>query len=216
MKRDFLKELGLEEESINKIMAEHGKTVNEYKDKADKVDSYESQIQDYDQQLKDRDKQLKDLSKQAEGNEDLQKQIKNLQKQNEDTQQEWQQKLDQQKKESKVELALKDAGARNPKAVKALLNNDAISLDGDNLLGLSEQLESLKDSDDYLFGEQQPAGLKGRDPVPGKEGDPKPTKNPFSKEQRNLTEQGQLIRNNPDEARKLITQAGGDPAKYGL
>ncbi len=216
MKREFLKELGIEEETIDKIMAEHGKSVNDLKEKADKADTLESQIQDYDQQIKDRDQQLKDLSKQAEGNEDLQQQIKDLQKQNEDTQKEWEQKLNDQKKEAKLELALKDAEAKNPKAVKALLNNDAITLDGDNLIGLDEQLNNLKESDSYLFGETQPAGLQGRDPVPG-QGDPKgKVKNPFTKENFNMTEQGQLIRSNPDEAKKLISQAGGDPAKYGL
>lgn len=31
MKREFLKELGLEDETINKIMAEHGKDIESYK-----------------------------------------------------------------------------------------------------------------------------------------------------------------------------------------
>lgn len=216
MKREFLKELELEDETINKIMAEHGKSVNDYKQKAEKVDTLESQIQDYDQQIKDRDQQLKDLGEKAKGNENLEQQIKELQQQNTDAQKEWEQKLNDQKKEAKLELALKDADAKNPKAVKALLNNDAVTLDGENLIGLDEQLKNLKESDGYLFGETQPAGLQGRDPVPG-QGDPKgKVKNPFTKENFNMTEQGQLVRNDPDEARKLITQAGGDPAKYGL
>ena len=216
MKRDFLKGLELDEETINKIMAEHGKTVNEYKEKAEKADSLESQVTDYQKQIQERDQQLEDLGKKAKGNEELEQQIKDLQQQNENTNKEWEQKLNQQKKDSKLELALKDAQAKNPKAVKALLNNEAISLDGDNLIGLEEQLNKLKESDAYLFGEEQPAGLSGREPVPGNN-DPKPTnKNPFTKEHRNLTEQGQLIRSNPDEARKLISQAGLEPAKYGL
>ena len=37
MKRTFLEELGLDKENIDKIMAEHGKTVNEFKEKAASV-----------------------------------------------------------------------------------------------------------------------------------------------------------------------------------
>lgn len=164
MKRDFLKELELTDEQINAIMKEHGKTVNDVKGQADKADSLESQIEDYQQQIKDRDEQLKELQESAKGNEDLQKQIQDLQSKNEEVAKEWEQKLAQQRKESKLELALKDAKARNPRAVKALLDSDKISLDGDNLIGLEEQLNSLKESDSYLFGENEPQGLKGRQP----------------------------------------------------
>ncbi len=43
-------------------------------------------------------------------------------------------------------------GAKNNKAVKALLNMDGISLDGGKLTGLSEQLERLKEENGFLFG----------------------------------------------------------------
>lgn len=41
-------------------------------------------------------------------------------------------------------------------------------------------------------------------------------KNPFTKEHFNLTEQGKIIRENPERARQLITAAGKDPKNYGL
>lgn len=40
--------------------------------------------------------------------------------------------------------------------------------------------------------------------------------NPFAEGSRNLTEQGQLVRNDPKRAAGLIRAAGGDPKKYGL
>lgn len=55
------------------------------------------------------------------------------------------------KKDSKIEIALVNAGARNIKSVKANLNLENVKLDGENLLGLDEQLETLKKSDAYLF-----------------------------------------------------------------
>ena len=203
MKRKQLEELGLDEEQVNAVMKAYGGSINEIKDKAEKVDGLESQIEDYKRQLKDRDEQLDDLKDKAQGNEDLQQQIKDLQKANDDAEKEFQGKLAQQKKESKLELALKDAGARNTKAVKANLNLDAVSLDGENLIGLDEQLNGLKESDAYLFGEEQPKGLAGRDPVPGDDSSkPKSvTKEQFN--QMGYGERVKLYQEQPDLYRKL-------------
>jgi len=55
------------------------------------------------------------------------------------------------KLESKIELAISNAKARNIKSVKANLNLDDIKLDGDKLLGFDDQIEALKKSDSYLF-----------------------------------------------------------------
>lgn len=56
MKREFLKELGLEDEQINKIMAEHGNTVNSIKQTAEdaqtKVEQYENDIKEKDEEIK--------------------------------------------------------------------------------------------------------------------------------------------------------------------
>lgn len=40
--------------------------------------------------------------------------------------------------------------------------------------------------------------------------------NPFAKDTLNLTEQGKLVRSDPNKARALIRAAGGDPATYSL
>ncbi|MEC5422119.1 phage scaffolding protein [Virgibacillus sp. C22-A2] len=214
MKRKFLTDLGLESEQVEKIMKEHGATVNSLKDDLDKVDEYKQQIEDYKKEVADRDKQLEELGKKAEGNEELQKQIKDLQAENENTKKENEENLSKARKDSKLDLALLNAKAKNPKAVKALLDAESIKLDGDKLLGLDEQLKALQESDSYLFGEGDRLG--GRDPHPTDPNKPATQKNPFSKDDFNMTEQGQLIRNEPDKARDLIKQAGKNPALYGL
>lgn len=53
--------------------------------------------------------------------------------------------------DSKIELAISNAKAKNVKSVKANLNLDNIKLDGDKLLGFDDQIEALKKSDAYLF-----------------------------------------------------------------
>ena len=151
MNREELKALGLTDDQIDKVMASHGKVVNSIKDKADKVDSLESQIADYKQQLEDRDTQLQELGEKAKGNEELTSQIEELKQQNETTKTEYEKKLEQQAFDHKLETSLSSAKVKNAKAVKALLDMDTIKLDGDTLKGLDDQLNKLKESETYLF-----------------------------------------------------------------
>ena len=54
-----------------------------------------------------------------------------------------------------LESALTGAKARNPKAVQALLNRELLKLnDADgSIVGLSEQIETIKKDNDYLFAD---------------------------------------------------------------
>lgn len=61
------------------------------------------------------------------------------------------------KLDSAVNMALVEAKAKNPKLAKAALDMSVIKLDGDKLLGLTEQLDTLKQSDAYLFESEQKA-----------------------------------------------------------
>lgn len=172
----------------------------------EKFNDKNDEVKDLKQQLKDRDTQLEDLSKKAKGHEDLEKQIESLQEQNKQTAKDYQAKLDKQAFDFSLEKALADAKAKNPKAVKALLNTEAIKLDGDKLLGLEEQLKALQESDSYLFGGEEQPSLKGRkpndDPTP-----PAGVKNPWSKEHFNLTQQAKYLKEDPELAKQLKAQA---------
>lgn len=55
------------------------------------------------------------------------------------------------RKASAIDLALATSKAKNGKAARALLDLDAVKLDGDKLLGFDDQLEALKKSDPWLF-----------------------------------------------------------------
>ena len=65
------------------------------------------------------------------------------------------------KLDSAVNMALVEAKAKNPKLAKAALDMSVIKLDGDKLLGLTEQIDTLKQSDAYLFDIEQQADDKG-------------------------------------------------------
>jgi len=153
MNREQLKELGLTDEQIESVMKAHGKSVNELKGQVDELESLKAQNEDLNKQLAERDEQLEELKKvDAEG---LQAKIEELQTANETTKTEYEQKLQQQAFEHRLENSLKDAGVRNVKAVKALLDTESIKLDGEALLGLDEQLKGLQESDPYLFAQNK-------------------------------------------------------------
>jgi len=150
-----------------------------------KVDMLEEQLEEAQTQLSERNEQLEQLKNDTQTSEELKSRIEELQQKNEEKiseyeskieqkEQEYEQKLQQQKFDSKLELALRDAKAKNVKAVKALLETDEIKLDGDKLLGLEDQLSKLKKENDYLFGKDT---LSGKEPDDGG-GSPKFNKDP--------------------------------------
>jgi hypothetical protein len=116
-----------------------------------------------DVQIKDRDKQLETLKKSSGDSEALQKQIAELQEQNKTAKTEYDTNLKKVQLNSKIETALMGARAKNTKAARALLDESKISLDGENVLGLNEQLAALQKDNAYLFGEDKPANP----PAPG-------------------------------------------------
>jgi folylpolyglutamate synthase/dihydropteroate synthase len=164
MKREFLKNLSLSDEAIEKIMAEHGNSVNAIKNKQAEL---EGQIADYKTQLSERDKQLDSLKKAAGDSDALTKQIAELQAANKQAKAEFDERIETLAKENLVNLALTKAGAKNPKAVKALLNLENTKRDGDTIIGLVEQLDKLKETDSYLFHVEQKPTVAGTQPNSG-------------------------------------------------
>lgn len=152
--RDFLKTLGIEGDNLEKIMTEVGKDKGISAEKVElqsKIDDLTSQNETLTGQIKERDSQLNTLKKSAGDNEELKTQIKSLQDENKQTATDYQAKLAEQSKNFKIDSALRDAKARNPKAVKALLDLEKVSVDGDNLVGFNDQLEAVKKDNDYMF-----------------------------------------------------------------
>lgn len=157
----------------------------------------------YKEQVEERDSQLADLKTWAKDNEVLKAQITDLQAKNKQATEDYEKQLKEQQFAFAVERAVTKAGARNVKAVAALLDTSKISLDGENLLGFDEQIAALKESDPYLFG----VDLKGRMPE-GTGKPPQAQENPWKRETFNLTKQGELLRKDPDLAARLKAEAG--------
>ncbi len=153
-------------------------------------------------QIKERDKQLTELKKTAGNKEDFEAKIKKLQDDNKAAKIKYDEEIKNLRVDSAIKLKITTT-AQDVDIVAGLLDKNKliVSYDG-SVTGLDEQIKTLKESKPFLFKE---AG-KPQDYKPNTGGNP--TNNPFSKEHFNLTEQGKLFRENPQQARALAQAAG--------
>lgn len=133
----------------------------------DRIDEINSQNKALKEQLIERDTQLNQLKEKAQGSDELTAKIAELEAKNQEVALRYEQELKSRQKDYAIESALRDHGARNLRAVKALLDLEKVDLEGEKVRGLDEQIEALRQENDYLFlNKQAPlppkAGLSSR------------------------------------------------------
>lgn len=149
MKREDLKTMGLTDDQIESVMMAYGKELNPLKEQ---INSLTSERDSLKQQVVDRDGQLDDLRKNAGENDDLKATIKQLQDDNKAAEAKYKNDLAAKEKGFKIESALRDAKAKNVKAVLSLIDTEKVNVQKDGTLdGLTDQIEAVKKSDSYLF-----------------------------------------------------------------
>lgn len=118
-----------------------------------KYDQVLTERNDFEKEVGKRDTQLKDLGKLAKDNKDLQDKLETIKTENTTALAQKDAEYKRAILETNVTAALKDSGAKNIDVVKKLLDLDKISYDSDNktVIGLKDQVEGLKKSDEYLF-----------------------------------------------------------------
>lgn len=148
MKRKFLEDLGLEDEVVNKIMAENGKDLTELKAK---VDDLTEQINVKDTTIKQKNEKITELEKidveaikkeqfdlgKAEGS----KEIENFKKQN---------AIDKIYSQE-FEIDGKKYKVKDSKALQGYLDNDKIKYENEQISGLVEQFSEIVKTSPYLF-----------------------------------------------------------------
>lgn len=150
MQRKFLEELGLEKEVIDKIMSENGSDIENTKKKLEaERDNYKSQLETAQETLKSFDGV--DVN-------DLKGKITQLTNDLTAKENEYQGKLADIEFNNAIESALNGAGAKNIKAVKALLDIDALKSSKNQAEDIKNALETVKSENDYLFQTEQPKG----------------------------------------------------------
>ena len=201
--KELLKKAGIEEGKLEGTIADINKELPKYFIPKDKYNEAAEAKKKLETDIQERDKQLEELKKAAGSNEELKKQIETLQAENKKAGEEWQAKMAQMQLDFAIDKALTAAKAKNAKAVKALLDMDKVKLDGDQLLGIDEQLKALQQSDPYLFGESGKVGSGTNPPGAGN-----PEVNPWKKETWNLTMQGKILMEDPAKATRMKAEAG--------
>lgn len=174
-KEDLLK-LGLTEEQAEKVLSVNAEQLKGFipKVRFDEVNNAKKQAE---KDLSERDKQLETLKNSTGDIETLKQTIESLQNENKAAADKYNAELAEIKLAGAVDTALLGADALNVRAVKALLDMSKIKMDGDVLLGINEQIESLKKAEDskMLFkavevGKQKGPNFAGVKPGEGNTG----------------------------------------------
>ena len=147
MKKEDLIKSGLTEEQAEKVLEVNAEQLKGFIPKArfDEVNNAKKQAE---KDLSDRDKQLETLKNSTGDVETLKQTIETLQNENKAAMDKYNAELAEIKLAGAVDTALLGADALNVKAVKALLDMSKIKMDGGVLLGINEQIESLKKAED--------------------------------------------------------------------
>lgn len=159
MTRSELKEAGFDDEQIETLMSAHGKSVEDVKLKAERVDVLESENADFKEQLATRTEQfdkLKELNPEA-----LQVEVDRLKLVNEqaDTEAEARvkQALAEKNKDFAVDLALRDQGLKHPELIKDRMDLSAVTYEDGKLIGFDDVLTVQKEKYADLFpSEEEP------------------------------------------------------------
>lgn len=159
MKRKELEDLGLSKEQVDAVIKINGADIENAKStSAAEITNLTTENDSLTKQIKERDTQLEDLKKSASNNEELQKQIQTLQETNTQLTETHQKEMQQLKMDAAIEKALIDGGAKNVKAVRALLDlGDDVKFEKNGTIkGLADQIEKLKadEGSKFLFNEQ--------------------------------------------------------------
>ena len=153
MKREELKELGLDDDMIDKVMKLHGQSTEALKTKAGQAETEAATLK----------KQIEDANAQIESFKSMD--VEGIKAAADD----WKAKYEQARKDAEAQVAqlkfdhaldaaLARAKAKSTKAVRALLDLDDLKLAEDGTIKhLDKQLETLKAEQDFLFESDTPA-----------------------------------------------------------
>jgi hypothetical protein len=189
-KDDLLKIEGMTEELADKVLEAYKGYIP--KSRFDEVNEARKTAEAL---IVERDNQIAELKKSESATDELKKQIEALQEENA----KGVEAMKAVKLESAITLALKDAGAKNIKAVRPFITANELNEDG-TVKGLDDQIKSLKESEDssFLFNAKvDNTKIAGASPVVGaKAGNGTITKEQFNK--MSYKQRVELKTNDPD------------------
>lgn len=182
MKRDFLKNLGIEDKDIiDKILDENSADIGRAKGE---LDTYKNRVNDLENDIKTKENTIATLQTKADMVDGLNQQISQLETDKTTLTNELNTKVSEIQKTHAIESGVRDAKAKSIKAVVAHLDMSKITFENGELGGLTEQLDALKSGEDtsFLFGDTNgaPSGTHINTPPNGGNGGNPPTSKTFA------------------------------------
>lgn len=148
-KKDFT-DLGISEELATKAAEASKKELESYVQKS-KYDLVVTEKETLEIQIKEHGKQLEELKKAAKGSEELEKKVKELQDNAAASKAKYEKQINDIQLNHVIDTALKEAKAKNAKAVRSLLDMNDIVLDDGKVKGLDKQIKKLQEAEDSKF-----------------------------------------------------------------
>ena len=164
MKRDFLKELGLETEIIDKIMAQYGADVEKLRATND---AQAENIKALNVELEKKNNEMNDLLSQNKELDDLKQRFSQIQEQKKQAEDKFNTDLRDLKIKNALEKELTRAKAKNNQVVMPLLSDflKSAELDeNDNIKGLDQKIRQLTEQDSTSFLFDSPVIITGQTP----------------------------------------------------
>lgn len=168
MKRDFLKNLGIEDkELIDKILDENSADIGRAKGE---LETYKNKVTELEGVITDKDKEITTLTSKVGDTTALNEKITQLETDKTNLTNELNTKVADIQKTHAIENKIRDEKGKNVKAIMALLDRNKITFENNELGGLDDQLIVLKEAADssMLFGDiTPPSGTEPRNPNGG-------------------------------------------------
>ena len=149
MKRKFLEDMGLTKDQVDSIMDENGNDIEAAKGEAEKVKA----------ELEQAKTQLEEANTTIDGFKDydqVKAQVEEYKTKFEQSKAEYETKIADMQFGSALESAITAAGGRNAKAVKALLDVDALKASKNQESDIKAAIEACQKENGYLFGATEP------------------------------------------------------------
>lgn len=148
MQRKFLEDLGLEKSIVDKILNENGADIEKAKSRLEtERDNYKSQLETAQTALK---------KFEGVNVDELKGEIEKLNGDLATKENEYQTKIADMEFNSVLDGAISESGARNSKAVKALLDLENLKTSKNQADDIKKALEQVKSENGYMFGSGEP------------------------------------------------------------
>lgn len=108
-------------------------------------------IKQQEKDIKKRDKDIEDIQDKVKDNEELTKEIETLKTTNKNDREGFEKQLNEIAFKNALEKGLGAFNVKDKDLILAKLNLENLKVDGENIIGLKEQIEPLQKSHEYLF-----------------------------------------------------------------